>query len=153
MHKVCGIEGCALSDVMAGIQQAVLDGVDIISLSLASITKPYDQDPIAIATFVASRRGIICIAAAGNVGPYEKSVSNVAPWITTVAAGTIDREFPADLLLENGVVITGSSLYNGTWPRNKSISLVYLDCNNEHLPALICGKIVVCSGSALPLEV
>ncbi|XP_004289494.1 PREDICTED: subtilisin-like protease [Fragaria vesca subsp. vesca] len=153
VYKVCGKGGgCALSDVLAGIEQAVQDGVDIISMSLGGdFSLPYHEDPIAIATFAATEKGIVCSAAGGNSGPDDGSVTNVAPWITTVGASTIDRDFPADLVLGNGRVITGASLFLGTWPEKTSAPLVYIASycmafagGTKPIPDYVRGSIVVC---------
>ncbi|CAF1770153.1 unnamed protein product [Brassica oleracea] len=44
-------------------------------------------------------RGIFVSCFAGNSSPSPFSLRNEAPWITTVGAGTIDRDFPALALL------------------------------------------------------
>lgn len=69
---------------------------------------PYDEDSTAIGGFQAVKRGVFISASAGNNDPNSQTVLNVAPWITTVGAGTLDRDFPAEVQLGNGVVIRGS---------------------------------------------
>ncbi|KAH9314318.1 hypothetical protein KI387_022945, partial [Taxus chinensis] len=46
-------------------------------------------------------------------GPGELSVTNLSPWVTTVGAGTLDRDFPANIILGNGEIVRGVSLYSG----------------------------------------
>jgi hypothetical protein len=46
-----------------------------------------------------------------NSGPDSKTTINLAPWITTVGASTIDRKVFANLVLDDGRIITGC----GTW--------------------------------------
>jgi subtilisin family serine protease len=127
VYKVCGDKGCAGSDILGGIDSAVKDGVDVISISLGGDPRPYFGDPIAIGSFGATEKGILFSASAGNSGPDSTTVINVAPWITTVGASTIDRKFPAYLVLDDGRVITGSSLYSGrsAAPKHKYVPLVY----------------------------
>lgn len=113
VYKVCSAKGCSESGLIAGIDAAVNDGVDVISISIGGGPKPYDRDPLAIAAYGAVKNGIVVSASAGNGGPDKGSVTNAAPWIITVGAGTIDRTFPADLVLKDGPVVTGSSRYDG----------------------------------------
>ncbi|XP_041018197.1 subtilisin-like protease SBT1.5 [Juglans microcarpa x Juglans regia] len=160
VYKVCGMQGCVTSDVLAGIDAAVEDGVDIISSSLGGEPMPYHEDVIAIGSFGAIEKGIIFSAAAGNSGPNYMSVTNTAPWITTVGASTIDRKFPAELVLEDGRVITGSSLFQSRVPPEaKYVPLIYagnastlgrIGIGSEYCypntldPNVVRGKIVVC---------
>ncbi|MCL7028401.1 hypothetical protein MKW94_030261 [Papaver nudicaule] len=126
VYKVCWGRGCFDSDILAAIDKAVEDGVDIISLSVGAAVTPYYQDPIAMGSFGAMEKGVFVSASAGNEGPGIMTVTNIAPWITTVGAGTIDRNFPADLILEDGPVIKGASLYSGPpLPENTFFPLVY----------------------------
>ncbi|GLU07341.1 hypothetical protein SLE2022_243030 [Rubroshorea leprosula] len=100
VYKVCWFEGCLDSDILAGFDSAVKDGVDILSVSLGSIgPSPYWDDVLAIGAFGAMERGVLVSASAGNFGPESESVTNIAPWLTTVGASTIDRTFAADLSL------------------------------------------------------
>ncbi|KAL8548751.1 hypothetical protein ACS0TY_007859 [Phlomoides rotata] len=113
VYKICWKNGCMDSDILAAFDKAAEDGVNIISISVGGGNVPYNVDPMAIGAFGAMERGILVSASAGNEGPTKMTVTNVAPWITTVGASTIDRSFPADLLLEDGRVIKGASLYSG----------------------------------------
>ncbi|KAK9276300.1 hypothetical protein L1049_005831 [Liquidambar formosana] len=114
IYKVCwwGL-GCALADILAAFDDAIADGVDIISVSLGSNDiLQYFEDPIAIGSFHAMKYGILTSSAAGNSGPSPYTVINYAPWTLTVAASTIDRKFVAQVVLGNGQVYTGLSVNN-----------------------------------------
>ncbi|KAF9619000.1 hypothetical protein IFM89_003903 [Coptis chinensis] len=166
VYKVCGHTGCTSVDIVAAYDKAVEDGVDIISFSIGGNVHPYELDPIAIAQFGAMEHNVLVSAAAGNDGPTLGTVTNIPPWITTVGAGTIDRKFPADLVLEDGSVFTGVSLYSGpALPKKKFFPLVYAGnlsksgsginfgalCLPGHLdPKLVSGKIVVCERGSIP---
>ncbi|KAI4329036.1 hypothetical protein L6164_021343 [Bauhinia variegata] len=113
VYKVCWNGGCFDSDILAAFDAAVADGVDVISLSVGGVVVPYYLDVIAIGAFGASEAGVFVSASAGNGGPGGLTVTNVAPWVTTVGAGTIDRDFPADVKLGNGRIIHGVSIYGG----------------------------------------
>ncbi|CAI9763048.1 unnamed protein product [Fraxinus pennsylvanica] len=155
VYKVCWTRGCLSSDILAGMEKAIEDGVDILSLSLGGSSSDYFRDVIAIAAFTATSRGIFVSCSAGNGGPSHGSLSNVAPWITTVGAGTIDRQFPAYISLGNGKKFTGSSLYSGKPLPNSFIPLVFAGNVNSTpdgnlclpgslIPEKVKGKIVIC---------
>ncbi|KAF6146687.1 hypothetical protein GIB67_008973 [Kingdonia uniflora] len=112
-YKACWVGGCYDADILAAFDAAVADGVDVVSLSVGGVVVPYNLDSIAISAFGAMDHGVFVSASAGNGGPGGLSVTNVAPWVTTVGAGTIDRDFPASVKLGNGMVIPGASLYGG----------------------------------------
>ncbi|KNA10397.1 hypothetical protein SOVF_144740 [Spinacia oleracea] len=149
IYKVCWKNGCVASDILAGLDKAVQDGVDIISLSLGSSPTRYSTDPISIGCFAAVEKGIFVSASAGNSGPEFKTVSNIAPWITTVGASTVDRTFPADLVLGNGINLTGASLYTGEPMKDKQFfpitDLGGSACEADDLNReFVKGKIVIC---------
>ncbi|VAH42008.1 unnamed protein product [Triticum turgidum subsp. durum] len=148
MYKVCTGIGCEESAIVAGLDAAIKDGVDVLSLSLGGPTSvSFDQDPIAIGTFSAISKGIIVVCAAGNHGPTPRSVINNAPWLLTVAAGSVDRRFDAGVHLGNGLRLNGEALTQVKMPTSKLYPLLYSEensfCENEdHIS--ITGKIVVC---------
>ncbi|XP_023728471.1 subtilisin-like protease SBT3 [Lactuca sativa] len=144
MYKAVWEEGAFVSDILAAIDQAIMDGVDVISLSLGADDIPLYQDPIAIATFAALEKGIFVSASAGNNGPYLRSLHNGTPWVLTVAASTIDREFTGILKLGNGVSVTGLALYPGNLNPSQ-VPIVYVGaCENEVDANKTDRKIVVC---------
>ncbi|KAK4435247.1 Cucumisin [Sesamum alatum] len=119
VYKVCWAFGCSSADILKAFDDAIADGVDIISVSLGSDwPDDYFDDPIAIGSFHAMRNGILTSNSAGNSGPFPVTVSNYAPWSLTVAASTIDRKFVARMQLGNGQIFTGITIntfdLNGT---------------------------------------
>uniref|UniRef100_A0ACD5YA75 Uncharacterized protein n=1 Tax=Avena sativa TaxID=4498 RepID=A0ACD5YA75_AVESA len=150
MYKVCVPDariGCPGSALIAAIDAAVSDGVDLISISIGGdADDPFYDDPIAVATFGADRRGVFVVLAGGNSGPMASTVSNVAPWMTTVGAVTTDRVFPAKLRLGNGVTLTGQSLYTMKSKGTSVVRLVSSSCLKDDLtPDKVMGKVVVCT--------
>ncbi|XP_057974101.1 subtilisin-like protease SBT1.7 [Malania oleifera] len=155
-YKVCWINGCSSSDILAGMDKAVEDGVDVISMSLSGQPEEYYRDNLAIGAFGAMSRGVFVSAAAGNRGPDDGSAMNTAPWITTVGAGTLDRNFPVDVILGDKRNLTGVSICSGMGLSNKFYPLVYAvkvsrstlfanQCANGTLiHSQVNGKIVVC---------
>lgn len=121
-YKICWKSGCMESDILAGFDKAVEDGVNIISISVGGGTATYNLDPIAVGAFGAMEKGILVSASAGNEGPNRFTVTNVAPWITSVGASTIDRTFPANLLLKDRRVLKGASIYHG----HRSLERTYM---------------------------
>ncbi|GLJ35460.1 hypothetical protein SUGI_0713150 [Cryptomeria japonica] len=154
VYKVCwGLEGyCDDSDVAAAMEKAIEDGVDIISVSIGGdYDNPFYQDHQALAAFGAIQRGVFVSVSAGNDGPFFASAKNTAPWMTTVGASSMDREFLSPVKLGNGEVFKGSSFYRG--PGIQNLPLVYDFCSNHGLdPHLFKGKVVLCDSHANSTE-
>ncbi|MYM68380.1 S8 family serine peptidase [Pseudoduganella sp. FT55W] len=152
--------GCWASDSVAGIEQAIADGVNVLNYSISGGTG--SDDPVEEAFRQASNAGVFVAAAAGNDGP-KPNVNHVAPWLTTVAASSHDREYVASLSLASGAAYTGASLNGTALPRTGLIraedaAVAGVDRNkarycygagdNQGVAVLdaakVAGKIVVC---------
>ncbi|KAJ3685507.1 hypothetical protein LUZ61_014671 [Rhynchospora tenuis] len=155
VYKVCWAGGCFSSDILAGMEAAVSDGCHVMSLSLGGGSADYYRDSVAIGAFSAMEKGVLVSCSAGNAGPSPSTLSNVAPWITTVGAGTLDRDFPAYVVLGNGKNYSGVSLYSGKPLSNSPLPLIYagnatnsssgsLCMPNTLIPEKVAGKIVLC---------
>lgn len=115
MYQVCGTLGCRGSTILAAFDDAIADGVDVLSLSLgvpSSANTRFDKDVIAIGAFHAVERGIVVVCSAGNDGPDQATVVNAAPWIVTVGASTIDRDFESAVVLGGSKVIKVSDSFH-----------------------------------------
>ncbi|KAK1388218.1 hypothetical protein POM88_016396 [Heracleum sosnowskyi] len=64
--------------------------------------------PSQILTHHAASRGVVVVSFAGNEG-QQRSATNLAPWLITVAASSTDRDFTSDIMLGNGAKIAGES--------------------------------------------
>ncbi|KAK2631904.1 hypothetical protein EUGRSUZ_L02292 [Eucalyptus grandis] len=161
MYKVCVDDACPASSILAGFDAAIEDGVDVLSVSLGGNPKPFFNDWIAQGAFAATQKGIFVSCSAGNLGPYNTTLSNEAPWILTVGASSIDRSIEATARLGNGLEFDGETLYQ---PHNFQPALVPLiypeiddgiqDCGEGSLRfrSDIRGKVVVCDlGSTEPV--
>ncbi|KAL8058914.1 hypothetical protein ABFX02_03G053400 [Erythranthe guttata] len=145
MYKVVSGGDGVVSDVLAAVDQAIDDGVDVLSMSLGFDSLALDEDPIAVGAFAAMEKGIFVSTSAGNVGPNDGTLHNGYPWVLNVAAGTLDRKFEGTLHLSDGYSVTGQSLYPGKFPAEKYFSIVYVvACQNEGSLEKARGKIVVC---------
>lgn len=106
VYKICWIAGgCSYANILAAFDDAIADGVDIISISVGG-SDPFDyfEDPIAIGAYHAMKKGILTSNSAGNSGPGPATVTNVSPWSLSVAASTINRRFVSDVKLGNGQI-------------------------------------------------
>ncbi|XP_065869776.1 cucumisin-like [Euphorbia lathyris] len=110
VYKICWSDDCSDADILAAFDDAIADGVDIISLSVGGSAMDYFEDSIAIGAFHSMKNGILTSNSAGNEGPTPESVSNCSPWSLSVAASTIDRKFVTKLKLGNGAIIEGVSI-------------------------------------------
>ncbi|KAL5199438.1 hypothetical protein ABZP36_020641 [Zizania latifolia] len=110
-YKTCWDLGCYDADILAAFDDAIGDGVDIVSVSLGpdSPQGGYFTDAVSIGSFHATSSGMLVVSSAGNAGSWG-SATNLAPWMLTVAAGTTDRSFASYIRLANGTFIMGESL-------------------------------------------
>ncbi|KAL8144576.1 hypothetical protein AgCh_002959 [Apium graveolens] len=111
--------GGFVSDVVAAIDQAVHDGVDILNLSVGpngppATTKTTFLNPFDAVLLSAVKAGVFVAQAAGNGGPFSKTVLSYSPWITSVAAAVDDRRYKNHLTLGNKKMIPGICLSPAT---------------------------------------
>ncbi|KAG5123377.1 hypothetical protein JHK82_030114 [Glycine max] len=155
VYKVCWGDTCAVSDILAAMDAAISDNVNVISASLGGGAIDYDEENLAIGAFAAMEKGIVVSCAAGNTGPDSSSLQNIAPWMITVGAGTLDRDFPVNVNLGNGQNYSGVSIYDGKFSRHTLVPLIYAGnasakigaelCETDSLdPKKVKGKIVLC---------
>ncbi|KAB2608971.1 subtilisin-like protease SBT5.4 [Pyrus ussuriensis x Pyrus communis] len=110
---------CTDADLLKAFDEAIHDGVDVLSISIGSDDPNFKfeevdmHNGIATGSFYAVAKGITVVCSAGNAGPAPQTVSNVAPWIITVAATTMDRSFPTPITLGNNKTLLGQALFVG----------------------------------------
>ncbi|MBA0871374.1 hypothetical protein Goshw_024794 [Gossypium schwendimanii] len=161
VYKICWADGCSDADILAAFDDAIADGVDVISLSVGgSFTIDYFNDSIAIGAFHSMKNRILTSNSAGNSGPQLASITNVSPWSLSVAASTIDRKFFTEVKLGNGEIYKGTSI-NTVELKHNLYPLIYgrdapntkkgydssesRYCSEDSLDkALVKGKIVLC---------
>ncbi|HWM04658.1 MAG TPA: S8 family serine peptidase, partial [Actinophytocola sp.] len=77
-------DGCATADLVAAIDRATDDGVDVISLAVGG---PAEIDTVERALLGAAEADIVVAAAAGNTGSRGYA-AHPSPWVTTVGGTT-----------------------------------------------------------------
>ncbi|XP_074568513.1 subtilisin-like protease SBT4.3 [Curcuma longa] len=155
VYKVCWSFGCTDQDILAAFDDAISDGVDVISLSIGhSFPTDYFQDSIAIGSFHAMANGILTSASAGNDGPYHGTVANVAPWMLVAAASSIDRHIIDKMVTGDHVSTLGASVNTFATKTRLGYPLIYLQGNATTSPGdctalpdknVLKGKIVLCN--------
>lgn len=158
----------ATVDLVAAIDQAVADGVDVINYSVSG-SSVYSVTPDEIAFFNAADAGVFVSASAGNSGDTvgESSVAHNSPWEMTVAASTAPKAVSKKVTLGNGQTYTGVGTGGKIGPAAvidsekaglpgadaTKVKYCYSDVDDNHGngitpvldPAKIKGKIVLCT--------
>ncbi|MFC0253635.1 S8 family serine peptidase [Massilia consociata] len=173
-YKVCwtsaaGSNGCATSNSVAAIEQAVKDGVNVINFSIGPNAGGGTFSEATEQAFLgASSAGVFVATSAGNGGPGATRVTptaHLSPWLTSVGNATHNRLYAGDVVLGDGVVLTGASGNAKNEPtqliRARDAAMPGIDPNNVSLnrcfgkadgaatpvyldPAKVAGKILVC---------
>ncbi|KAJ4725704.1 Subtilisin-like protease [Melia azedarach] len=158
VYKVCTPVGCEAQDILTAFDDAIADGVDLITISLGGPSATdFNIDPIAIGGFHAMAKGILTLNSAGNNGPAPGVTSSVSPWLMSVAASTTDRRFVDKVVLGSGKTVVGYSL-NPFTQKGKKFPLIYGQgggdfCHEDDIKkcrarcvnaSVAKGKIVVC---------
>ncbi|MCB0044279.1 MAG: S8 family serine peptidase [Caldilineaceae bacterium] len=157
-YDVCEADGCLNSATNAGIEQATIDGVDVINYSIGG--GPFNPwDAVALggneaAFLAAAEAGVTVATSAGNSGPGPFTVGSPgnAPWMITVAASTHDRDASKMLMdltggdTEPPADMTGKGLSIGYGPAPIVYAGDYGDalCLGSFAAGTFDGEIVVC---------
>jgi hypothetical protein len=116
-YKGCfGEVGCALTDLIAAIDTAVSDGVDVINYSIGSdAPSALAADADAVAFLFAAQAGVFVATSAGNAGEGAATVGSPAdaPWVTAVGASTHSRRLNNTVTLGNDASYVGGSVTHG----------------------------------------
>ncbi|CAK7351499.1 unnamed protein product [Dovyalis caffra] len=108
-----------ITDVVAAIDQATMDGVDVLTLSVGPDEPPEDTitflSVFDVFLLFARRAGVFIAQAAGNHGPDVSTVVSYSAWAVGVAACSTDRSYPGSLLLGNGQKVGGVGLSGPTF--------------------------------------
>jgi subtilisin family serine protease len=153
-YKALGPLGGYDSDLVAAIEQAVLDGANVINYSIGPSTPQSaytSSDDLAFLD--AFDAGVFVSASAGNSGPGAQTTSHLGPWETTVGATTLQRAFRSAATLSApgapALQLTGDSIMPGIsapTPVVNANSVAGEDnvCSKPAPAGSFTGKIVVC---------
>ncbi|MBM7488884.1 hypothetical protein JOD64_000106 [Micromonospora luteifusca] len=143
------------ADIIAGIDAAVADGVQVLNFSIGSDLGDWEANtPIGVAFLNATLAGVFVAASAGNTGIVSGAISNAAPWVTTVGAAVTNLD-EATVKLGDGTNLIGGSLdalpggdsrpmVFGEQAGSPDLGAVYCEPGSLD-PAKIKGKVVACA--------
>ncbi len=162
-YDACRPGGCPGGALVASINQAVMDGVDVINYSIGGGSSNPWTDADATAFRNARAAGVMVATSAGNSGPGPDTVGSPAdaPWIMAVGAATHNRLAVNALINMSGgdttppADITGKSVtvgygpapivYAGDFPNpNAPAGDDPAQCTAPYPAGTFTGQIVVC---------
>ncbi|MGJ7440036.1 S8 family peptidase [Aquipuribacter sp. MA13-6] len=160
VYKVCWEDdnpstgGCYTADSIAAVEQAVVDGVDVLNYSISGTTTTV-VDAVELAFYNAANAGVFVAASAGNSGPGSSTTAHNSPWVMTVGATTFKRD-EGTVVLGNGATYKGASVIQDGFPQNELVlsteaglpgaaaAQVALCYPGTLDPAVVTGTTVVC---------
>lgn len=160
IYKVCWEDndpatgGCYTADSVKAIEQAVIDGVDVLNYSISGTTTTV-VDAVELAFYNAANAGVFVAASAGNSGPASSTTAHNSPWVMTVGATTFKRD-EATVVLGDGRRFKGASTSREPFPQTDVVlasesGLAGADATQVALcypgvldPAAVTGTVVVC---------
>ncbi len=167
VYKVCwegatpATTGCLESDIVRAVQDAILDGVDVINYSISG-NNTTTVDAVSLAFLNAAAAGIFVAASGGNSGPGPSTVNHAGPWLTSVAASTFDSSLRGTVELSDGSKFSGASVMSEEVASKPIVLAVAVKAAaaadadaalcipNTLDPAKTAGKIVVCDRGLIP---
>ncbi len=142
------------SDMVAAIDDAVADGVDVINMSIGGGPEAL-LDPVETAYMYAADAGVFVAVSGGNDGPTPGTVGHLSPWETTVAASTY-KNYESTVSLGDGESFVGAQLPPVDVPATKLVLAADIPATGQSsTQARVCapdtldssaaaGNIVVC---------
>jgi subtilisin family serine protease len=133
--------------ILKAIEDAIGDGMDVISLSLGSDFAPRLEDDVEVQAIErATRAGVMVVVAAGNNGPGLNTIASpgTAPSAITVGAHTSDRTFAASVEVAGTgvfVAVNGSGPAPGAPVTGELVDVAGLDGNGLACEALAAGAL------------
>jgi uncharacterized repeat protein (TIGR01451 family) len=160
-YDVCTDDGCDMDAILAAIDDAIADEVDVINYSIGGgPADPWATDSEDLAYLTARAAGIFVATSAGNDGPGAGTVGSpaVAPWLTAVGNSTTNRYFTTTLTMSGTTSppdpIIGQSVSPAEYgPAPIVHAKDYGDalCEDPFPAGTFSGEIVVCDRGALAL--
>ncbi|WP_448549569.1 S8 family serine peptidase [Thalassotalea fusca] len=155
---------CPDSAILAALEDAIEDGVDVINFSIGGGQNPWQQSS-ELAFLAAQEAGIFSAVSAGNSGPDANTTEKSAPWYTIVAASTHGRsiEGPKEIKDFSGGTSTLEAISGNSVSGGITASIVYAgdftnanDPDNDSAQCLkpfpdgtFTGQIVVCDRGSI----
>ncbi|WCJ25751.1 subtilisin-like serine protease 3 [Euphorbia peplus] len=140
VYKALYTFGGYMSDVVAAVEKAVEDGVDILSLSIGPSSVPPGPSAflnvLEMQLLFATKSGIFVVQAAGNGGPSSSSVLSFSPWITSVAASITDRKYNNSIILGNGLTFSGAGLAPPTTGETPFLIAAAADVSHRNITSI-----------------
>jgi subtilisin family serine protease len=145
-YKALGDSGGYTSDLVAAIDQAVADGVDVINYSVGGGAATVSADTLAF--LFAADAGVFSAVSAGNSGPGAKTIGGPAdvPWVTAVGANT-QPTFYQGFIEAGGKRYQGASITKGVGPArfvDAAAAGSELCLAGKLDPSKVTGAIVLC---------
>lgn len=155
-YDVCDDDYYCYTDwAVAAVDQAVADGVDVLTLAFASDYDDPWHDDMALALLGAREAGVFVAVPGGNDGYYSDEITSTAssPWLLAVGSSTHNRRFNSSVTNLSGgnttppgtlagVALTDAygpaPIVDAAWYSNE-------DCYYSFTPGSLTGKIVVCT--------
>ncbi|MGH3645831.1 MAG: S8 family serine peptidase [Micromonosporaceae bacterium] len=159
-YKGCLPTGNCLSpSLVAAIDQAVADGVDVINYSIGGGPNDPWNDADSLAFLAAREAGVFVATSAGNDGPNAETIGSPAnsPWLLSVGASTHDRAFTNRVVnLSGGGTPPGDLRGKSFTSEYGPASIVHARDHGDELcgapfaPGTFDGEIVICDRGVNP---
>ncbi|MBN8429535.1 S8 family serine peptidase [Microbulbifer salipaludis] len=115
------VGGCPGESIVASIEDAIADGVDVINFSIGGQDSFPWESAMELAFLAAREAGISVSASAGNAGQLcgeecFSAIDHASPWLLNVAASTHGRSFNVDTPISHaGAIDTGNVTKTPSW--------------------------------------